>query len=58
MPLSAHVAFNKACYYYNIEPIITPLNEDGSANISAVRKAINKNTIMLVGSNPSFVAGV
>lgn len=57
MPISAHVAFNKACFYYNIEPIIVGLNPDNSVDINQVKKAINKNTIMLIGSNPSYAAG-
>lgn len=57
MGMSAHVAFNKACFYYNVEPIIVPLNDDNSLNIKAVKKAINKNTVMLVGSNPNYACG-
>lgn len=57
MPISAHVAFNKACSYYRIVPIIVGLNPDNTVNINEVKKAINKNTIMLVGSNPSYACG-
>ncbi|KRX02205.1 Pyridoxal phosphate-dependent transferase [Pseudocohnilembus persalinus] len=58
MPLSSHIAFNKACYYYNIVPIIVPLNESGDVNLKEVKKAINKNTIMIVGNSPSYAAGI
>lgn len=58
MPISAHVAFNKGCYYYDVEPIITPLNEDGTADVNAIKKAINKNTIMIVASNPNYATGM
>lgn len=34
MPISAHVAFNKACFYYNIEPIIVGLNPDNTVDIN------------------------
>lgn len=58
MPISAHVAFNKACFYYDVELIIVGLNKDNSVNINEVKKAINKNTVMIVGSNPNYAAGV
>ena len=57
MPISAHVAFNKACSYYNIIPIIVGLNADNTVNMNEVRKAITKDTIMIVGSNPSYAFG-
>lgn len=47
MPISAHVAFNKACFYYDVELIIVGLNKDNSVNINEVKKAINKNTVMV-----------
>lgn len=58
MPLSSHIAFNKACYYYNITPIIVPLDESGEVNLKALKNAINKDTIMIVGNCPSYAAGI
>lgn len=58
MPISAHVAFNKACYYYNIECIIIPVKKDGKADVKAMAKAINSNTVCIVAGNPSYAAGV
>lgn len=57
MPISAHVAFNKACWYYHITPIIVGLNPDNSVNVNEVRKAINKDTICIVAGNPSYACG-
>ncbi|MEM7036809.1 MAG: aspartate aminotransferase family protein [Bacteroidota bacterium] len=58
LPISAHPAFQKAFHYFGVKGVIVPVTEDYRADISAVRAAINENTILLVGSAPSYPHGV
>ncbi len=56
---SVHPAFNKACHYFGIKLVITPVDpKTYKADVEAMRKAITKNTIMLVGSSPQYPQGV
>jgi glutamate/tyrosine decarboxylase-like PLP-dependent enzyme len=57
LPVSAHVAFEKAAQYFNIKIVPIPLDENYRADVTAVAQAINKNTIVIVGSAPSFPHG-
>ena len=58
IPISAHPAFDKAGHYFGIKVIRTPVGPDYRADVRAMKKAINKNTIALVGSAPSFPHGL
>ena len=58
IPLSAHPAFDRAGQYFDIKVIRTPLAPDFRADVAAMSKAINRNTIALVGSAPGFPHGV
>jgi glutamate/tyrosine decarboxylase-like PLP-dependent enzyme len=58
VPESAHPAFDKASHYLNIKIIHTPVREDKRADVDAMRQAITRNTILLVGSAPCFPHGV
>lgn len=58
IPSSAHAAFDKAAQYFNIKPVRIPVRADYRADADAARQAINKNTIVLVGSAPCFPHGV
>ncbi|HMJ10947.1 MAG TPA: aminotransferase class V-fold PLP-dependent enzyme [Polyangiaceae bacterium] len=57
IPASAHVAFEKAAQYFQIKPVIVPVQDDMRANADAMRAAITENTIVVVGSAPSFPYG-
>lgn len=58
MPITAHPAFNKACSYFKIKLIRIPLDPDTlEVDVNKMRRAITKNTCMLVGSAPSFPHG-
>jgi len=58
-PVTAHAAFDKACnFFFNIEPIHAPLDPKTFAvDIKKMKKLINRNTIMIVGSFPNFPYG-
>jgi glutamate/tyrosine decarboxylase-like PLP-dependent enzyme len=57
VPVTAHAAFDKASQYFKIKMIHVPVDENFRADVGAVRKAITKNTIVIVGSAPSFPHG-
>ncbi len=57
-PESVHVAFNKACKYYDIKLVLAPLNKDYTVDVNWVKKKINRNTIAIVGSAPQYPHGV
>lgn len=59
VPVTAHAAFDKAAGYFGIKIIHIELNPNTlTVDISAVKKAITKNTIMIVGSAPEYAHGV
>jgi glutamate/tyrosine decarboxylase-like PLP-dependent enzyme len=58
LPTSAHVAFDKAAHYFGIKPVRIPVGRDGRARVKAARRALSRNTVVVVGSAPSFPHGV
>lgn len=58
VPTSAHAAFDKASRYFGIEMIKVPVGADFRADVEAMRKAITRDTVVVVGSAPSFPHGV
>ena len=62
LPVTAHAAFDKAAQYFNIKAIRTPVQthgkDAGKADVSAIKAAIGRNTVVVVGSAPSFPFGV
>ncbi len=58
VPSSAHAAFDKAAQYFNISIVRVPVGPDFRADVAAMREAVTKNTIVIVGSAPSFPHGV
>jgi sphinganine-1-phosphate aldolase len=59
MPLSAHPAFNKAAHYLGLKTVIVPTDKKTlMANVEAMRNAVTQNTVMLVGSAPSYPHGI
>jgi glutamate/tyrosine decarboxylase-like PLP-dependent enzyme len=57
LPVSAHAAFDKAAQYFRIKPVRIPLDGAYRADLAAARKAITRNTVVVVGSAPSFPHG-
>ena len=58
VPETVHAAFDKAAQYFGIRIHHVPVKADFTADVRAMKKAVNKNTIALVGSAPSFPHGV
>ncbi|NVB42771.1 aminotransferase class V-fold PLP-dependent enzyme [Pseudenhygromyxa sp. WMMC2535] len=57
-PISAHAAFDKAARYFGIELRKIHTGPDFRADLRAMRRAVDRNTICLVGSAPCFPHGV
>lgn len=58
-PISAHAAFDKAAHYFNFKLVHVPVDEKTRrCDLKAMKRAITKNTIALVGSAPQFPHGV
>lgn len=58
LPVTAHAAFDKACQYFNIKAVHIPMAANGQADVEAARRAITRNTVVMVGSAPNFPHGV
>src|SRR5258708_16348436 len=57
-PSSAHPAFNKAAHYLGLEVVRVPIQSDYRADVGAMARAVDPDTIMLVGSAPAFPHGL
>lgn len=59
LPITAHAAFQKAAHYLDVKFVLVPVDETTfKADVSEIEKAITPNTILLVGSAPSYAHGV
>lgn len=58
VPVSAHSAYDKAARYLKIKLWRVPVNEDFQADVKAIQRYLNKNTVMIVGSAPGFPHGI
>jgi len=58
LPVSAHPAFQKACHYFGLTPVLVPVKDDFRADVPAFRRAISSHTVLCVGSAPSYPQGV
>lgn len=57
MPSTAHAAFDKACFYFNIEIRKIALTKDHKADVKALKRACDSNTVAMVASCPEFPYG-
>lgn len=58
VPVTAHAAFDKAAKYFGIKIVHVPVKDDFTADAEAMKRAVNRNTIAMAGSAPSFPHGV
>ncbi|XP_047972107.1 sphingosine-1-phosphate lyase-like [Salvia hispanica] len=58
IPVSAHSAYDKAAQYFKIKLWRVPVDQDFKADVKAIKRHINRNTIMIVGSAPGFPHGI
>lgn len=57
LPATAHPAFYKSAHYFTVKPVTVPVDSNFRADVDAMRAAITPNTILLVGSAPSYPQG-
>lgn len=57
-PFSAHPAFDKAAKLMDIEVRRIPVGQDLLSDTEAMRSAVDEQTLMIVGSAPSFPYGL
>lgn len=57
LPASAHPAFDKAAHYFSVKSVRVPVDANFRADVDAVKAAVTPNTILLVGSAPSYPQG-
>jgi len=57
LPASAHPAFQRAGELYGIRTVRTPLDSGYVADLAALERAVNENTIAIVGSAPNYTFG-
>jgi glutamate/tyrosine decarboxylase-like PLP-dependent enzyme len=55
---SAHAAFEKAAHYFDVESRRIPVGSDFRADPDAMADAIDDETVLVVGSAPSYPQGV
>ncbi|GFP98919.1 sphingosine-1-phosphate lyase [Phtheirospermum japonicum] len=58
IPISAHSAYDKASQYFKIKLWRVPVGQDFRADVKAIKRHINRNTILIVGSAPGFPHGI
>ena len=58
LPTSAHAAFDKAAAYFGVELRRVDVLPNWRADVAAMAKRIDQNTIMIVGSAPQYPQGV
>jgi len=57
MPKTAHPAFHKACQYFDLKAVTVDVDGDFCAIPTLMEAAITPNTILMVGSAPSYAHG-
>ncbi len=57
VPVTVHVAFEKAAHYFGMKPVRVPVDDTGRVDVETVRKRINRNTALIVGSAPCYPYG-
>ena len=56
-PVTAHVAFDKAAHYFGLKMVKIPVDDSFRADVAAAAEAVNRNTVVMVGSAPGFPHG-
>jgi glutamate/tyrosine decarboxylase-like PLP-dependent enzyme len=58
VPASAHAAFHKAAHYFGVRVHKVDVRPDWRADVSAMARLVNRNTVLVVGSAPQYPQGV
>jgi sphinganine-1-phosphate aldolase len=54
---TAHASYKKACYYFRMKYVEVPALPDGLVDLNQMKRKINSNTVMIVGSTPCYNFG-
>lgn len=57
LPATAHVAWFKASEYFGVKVRLLPLDDNLRADVSKLRRRLNRNTVMVLGSAPGYPHG-
>ncbi|MFL1462214.1 pyridoxal phosphate-dependent decarboxylase family protein [Roseococcus sp. DSY-14] len=57
LPDTAHLTFDRACWYLGLEPRRVPVNADRVADVPAMAAAMDARTVALVASAPCYPFG-
>ena len=58
IPVTAHVALDKAAHLLGIKLLKAPLRDDWRADVDWVRRHVTRNTVAVVGSAPDYAHGL
>ncbi len=59
LPTTAHAAFHKAAHYFGVEPLLVDVDPQSfRADPVAMAAAVRDDTVLVVGSAPSYAHGV
>lgn len=58
LPETIHVAFDKAGHYFDVKPRYAPVGPDYRVDVKAMRRLINRNTVLVAASAPQYPHGV
>ncbi len=57
LPTTAHVAWFKASEYFGVRVRLVPLTKDFTPDLKKLKRLINRNTVMILGSAPEYPHG-
>ncbi|MBL4849097.1 MAG: aspartate aminotransferase family protein [Planctomycetes bacterium] len=57
-PKTIHVAFEKAAHYFGIKLRLAPIGRDMRADVRAMKRLMNRNTVLVAASAPQYPHGV
>lgn len=55
--ITAHAAFDKACFYFGIELRKVKVTKEMQADVAGMRAQVDSNTVCIVGSAPEYAFG-
>lgn len=58
LPITAHVAWEKGAEYFDVKIRRAPLASDFGVDTEAVKRLVNRNTVMILGSAPEYPHGI
>ncbi|QFU75707.1 aspartate aminotransferase family protein [Halioglobus maricola] len=58
LPKTAHVAWFKASEYFGVKVRLVPLQDDFTPDLKKLKRLINRNTVMILGSAPEYPHGI